>query len=136
MTQAQLTGTFQVTNWQETPYSESDNGAKQSLAVISQHYSGDIEGTSELRYLMSYQPDGTAQFVGFETFTGSIVGQAGSVVFQHQGQFIAGVASSNFTVVAGSGCDALAQLAGLGSFTSKEQGQAQYSFTLNESLGG
>nr|WP_244898515.1 DUF3224 domain-containing protein [Pseudoalteromonas ulvae] len=66
MTQAQLTGTFQVTNWQETPYSESDNGAKQSLAVISQHYSGDIEGTSELRYLMSYQPDGTAQFVALK----------------------------------------------------------------------
>ena len=47
MIQTQLTGTFQITNWQETPYSESDNGAKQSLAIITQQYSGDAQGASD-----------------------------------------------------------------------------------------
>ena len=131
MTQVQLTGTFQITNWQETPYTESDNGAKQSLAIISQQYSGDIEGTSELRYLMSYQPDGTAQFVGFETFTGTINGQAGSLVLQHQGQFIAGVASSTFSIVEGSGTDEMATFKGAGSFTTAEHGQAAYQISLS-----
>ncbi|ATC96450.1 DUF3224 domain-containing protein [Pseudoalteromonas tunicata] len=126
MTQTQLIGTFQITNWQETPYSESDTGAKQSLAIISQQYSGDAEGTSELRYLMSYQPDGTAQFVGFETFTGTINGQAGTLVLQHQGQFVAGVASSTFSIVEGSGTSELATVKGEGSFTTVEHSQANY----------
>ena len=131
MTQAQLTGTFQITNWQETPYTESDNGAKQSLAIISQQYSGDVQGTSELRYLMSYQPDGTAQFVGFETFSGTINGQTGTLVLQHQGQFVAGVASSTFGIIEGSGTGELAMIKGEGSFTTAEHGQAQYTLLLN-----
>lgn len=130
MTQAQLTGTFQITNWQETPYIESDNGAKQSLAIITQQYSGDAQGTSELRYLMSYQPDGTAQFVGFETFNGTINGQAGTLVLQNQGQFVAGVASSTFSIVAGSGTAELAAFKGSGSFTTAEHGQAAYQIIL------
>jgi hypothetical protein len=61
-----LTGQFQITDWQETTQSEHQ-GTKRSLANVKLEYSGNIVGTSELQYLLSYQTDGSAEFVGFES---------------------------------------------------------------------
>ena len=126
------TGTFQITSWDESPYSESEDGAKQTHAKITQTYSGVIEGTSELQYLMSYQPDSIALFVGFETITATINGQSGSFVLQHNGKFEAGVASSDFSIVEKSAKGDLANLSGTGSFKSGENGQAAYQFNIED----
>lgn len=123
---SQVQGQFQITSWDEVAYQEREDGAKQSLAKITQQYTGAIEGTSTLQYLMCYRADGDATFVGFETVTGTVDGKSGSFVLQHNGTFSHGVAQSQFQVVAGSATDELAPLVGIGSFTSGEQGQAQY----------
>lgn len=126
-----LEGLFQITGWNEEPYSEGEDGVKQSYAKVSQSYSGAIEGTSSVHYLMSYQGAGSAVFNGFETFSGTIADKTGTVVIQHNGTFQQGVASSDFVIVAGSGKDQLAGIKGSGSFRSTENGQAKYQFTIH-----
>ncbi|MFW8590785.1 DUF3224 domain-containing protein [Glaciecola sp. 2405UD65-10] len=128
----QLQGVFQITAWDEQPYTENDDGSKLTNAKITQTYSGDIEGTSELQYLMAYSPSGAAHFVGIETVTCTIEGKLGSIVLQHIGKFEAGVASSKFTILANSGNNALSDLSGSGSFTSGENGQASYLINLEK----
>lgn len=126
-----LEGLFQITGWNEQPYSEGDDGVKQSYAKVSQNYSGAIEGTSTVHYLMSYQSAGSALFTGFETLTATIEGKTGTVVIQHNGTFEQGVASSSFVIVSGSGKKQLSGLTGSGSFRSTENGQAKYQFSLH-----
>jgi hypothetical protein len=125
-----LEGLFQITGWNETPRSEGHDGVKQSYAKVSQSYSGAIDGTSTVLYLMSYQAVGSALFTGFETLTATIEGKTGTVVLQHSGTFEQGVASGSFVIVAGSGNQQLAGLAGSGSFRSTENGQAKYQFSI------
>lgn len=125
-----LKGTFQITGWDETPYNENDDGSKQTHAKITQQYTGDIGGLSELQYLMNYTADGNAVFVGLERLSCTINNKAGSVVLQHNGKFEAGVASSHFTIIAGSGTQALAEISGSGTFTSAENGKAHYTLEL------
>lgn len=124
-------GVFQITGWNEESYSEGDDGVKQSYAKVSQNYSGAIDGTSTVHYLMSYQSAGSALFTGFETLTATIEGKTGTVVIQHNGTFEQGVASSSFVIVPGSGNEQLAGLTGSGSFRSTENGQAKYQFSIH-----
>jgi hypothetical protein len=79
---------------------------------------------------MSYSPNGVAIFVGFETVTGSIDGNSGSFIIQHNGKFEDGVASSDFLIVADSGSEKLVGIAGMGTFKSGDNGQANYSITI------
>jgi hypothetical protein len=125
------TGSFQITAWDETPYSESADGSKQTQAKIAQSYSGDLEGRGEVQFLMCYQSDGTAKFVGFERFTGSFAGKAGEFVLQHNGVFADGVASSEFELVTMSGTEDFANHGAKGHFTSTENGQANYQITFS-----
>jgi hypothetical protein len=131
MTEIQVKGVFQITGWDETPYLERQDGAKQSNAKITQSYLGGIEGCSELQYLMCYTSDGNAVFVGLETITGVIEGRSGSFVLQHQGTFAAGVARSSLRIVAHSGQGELANIAGEGCFESGENGQANYQMAVS-----
>jgi len=125
-----LEGTFQITGWDETPYCENDDGSKQTHAKITQGYTGDIDGLSKLQYLMSYTRDGNAVFVGFENVSCTIDGKSGGFVIQHNGKFEAGVASSHFIIVEGSGTQGLVDISGTGTFTSADNGQAHYTLTL------
>ncbi len=126
-----MNGTFQITGWDETPYIEGDDGSKKSHAKIAQAYSGVINGSSELQYLMSYQSEASAVFVGFEVITGEVNGKSGSFTLQHNGKFENGVASSKFTVVPNSGTGELTNIEGNGSFKSGESGKADYELAIN-----
>ena len=126
-----LNGVFQIGGWDEKPYLENADGSKQSHAKINQLYSGDLVGSSEIQYLMSYQTDGSAIFVGFETVTATINGKSGSLVFQHTGKFAAGVATSDFEIVPNSGKGELSGISGKGCFKSAAQGQAIYALTIS-----
>lgn len=118
-----LKGQFQIKDWQETTQSENE-GLKRSLANVKLQYTGDIVGISELQYLLSYQANGSAEFVGFESIQASIQGVSGYLILRHLGTFIDGVASSQFTVI---GCDIDPKLVSLkGKFTSGENGVAAY----------
>lgn len=129
-----LSGQFQITGWDETAYSENNDGSKQTNAKITQLYQGDIEGTSELQYLMSYSSKGSAVFVGIEMIFCSIDGKSGGFVIQHNGKFEAGIARSNFSIIPDSGKDEFEGITGTGSFTSGENGQASYTLEINTKL--
>lgn len=125
-----MKGYFQITNWNETPYDEDKNGHKKSQAIVMQDYSGDIEGNSEVQYLMSYQSENEAVFVGFEVIKGQINGKKGSFTLMHIGEFTNGCAKSDFSIVPGSGTEQLSDIDGSGCFVSGEAGQASYRIEL------
>lgn len=125
----QITGSFQIIAWDEKPYAELEGGAKLTSASVKQSYSGGIEGTSVVEYLMVHRADQTATFVGHELITGSIEGRNGSFIIQHNGTFKNGIAKSKWVIVSSSGTGALLEISGQGSFVSGEQGRADYLFT-------
>jgi hypothetical protein len=127
---SQLKAQFQIKDWQETTQSEidKDKNNKRTLANVSVEYSGDIVGQGELQYLLSYQIDGSAEFVGFEYIQASIHGASEHLTLRHVGTFVAGIASSQFVVIQS---DLDASLIGCaGEFTSGENGQADFIIQL------
>ncbi len=123
--------TFQITGWDEKTYQEIEGGAKLTNAKVTQSYSGTIEGTSSIEYLMSYTVHGTAIFVGLERISGTVAGKAGTFVVQHAGSFSEGKARSSWSVVPGSGTGGLASLRGEGSYVAGHGEPAQVSFTYS-----
>jgi len=123
-----LTGQFQIKDWQETTQSENA-GLKRSLANVKLEYTGDIVGTSELQYLLNYQADGNAEFVGFESIQACVNGISSILVLRHLGRFVAGVASSQFEVIQSSIEDKL--IGSIGDFRSGENGQANYTIEVS-----
>ena len=43
-----LEGMFSITDWQETTEKTFEQGSKLNTAKVSQHYSGELTGTSEV----------------------------------------------------------------------------------------
>ncbi|MFK7730697.1 MAG: DUF3224 domain-containing protein [Pseudomonadales bacterium] len=124
-------GSFTIDSWDETTVDERDDGTRLNKASIVQNYSGDIDGSSKVEYLMLHAADKSARFLGFETVQASIGGKQGSFVLQHDGKFSIGVASSTFKVVSGSGRGGLMNISGSGSFTSTGEGASDYKFEYN-----
>jgi hypothetical protein len=125
----QLRAQFEVTSWDEAPFDESTGVAKLTEALVEKSYSGDVEGTSTTKWLMAYEPDKTAAFIGLERIRGKIAGRRGSLVLQHVGRFQAGSADAELTVV--SGTDELKSVSGSGTFRADPAG----SITLDLSFG-
>lgn len=126
-----ITAQVQVQQWDEHEYMEGTKIHKQSQADIKQRYSGDIEGSSELRYLMSYPNETRAKFVGFEHVSGEWGGKPFSLVLEHHGEFTGGVASSRFDVLAAGG--AFADYQGQGSFKAGKGGSFSFELELQAS---
>ena len=121
----ELTGTFEITSWQESVEKELANGTKLSRANVRQSYTGSLSGESELTYQLCYDTSGNADFVGFEEMLLTIVFTFLEViVLQHNGCFNNGIATSKFTVVESSHDKTLIGYEGF--FRSKENGQADY----------
>ncbi|TMN40535.1 hypothetical protein CWC03_08765 [Pseudoalteromonas sp. S2755] len=125
----QLTGVYEIINWQETTEKQFDDGAKLSKAMVSLCYKGEIEGNSEVYYQLHYTEAGDVEFNGFEAVTGCFSGQQGKIVLMHSGRFKHGKAQSNFTVVQ-SDVDNIA-VGDKGSFESTEGKKANYQITHN-----
>jgi hypothetical protein len=125
--------TFEVKSWDEEPYNEVEGGPKLTRATVVRSYFGDIEGDSTVEYLMTYRPDGSASFVGFERIVGTVGDRAGSFVLQHTGTFEDGVARADFHVVPGTATRDLHGLNGGGAFESGHA--ARYPFALDYDFG-
>ena len=123
-----LTGKFQITQWDEESHIVFDEGGKQSYAQITQIYTGDIEGDSSIKYLMNYKTETSACFVGYEVMNIAIEGKKGRIVLKHDGLFEKGIASSKFKIISENSTGELKNINGSGSFTSTENGQANYTF--------
>jgi hypothetical protein len=94
------------------PYDEADGAPKLTRASVLYAFEGEIAGEGRLEYLMAYLPDGSAVFVGYQRFVGSVEGRGGSFIFQHGGRFEGGVATDTWQVVPGSGTGDLAGIQG------------------------
>jgi Protein of unknown function (DUF3224) len=123
-----IEATFEIGGWDEAPFDEAVGVAKLTRASVTKTYHGDIEATSATEWLMAYQPDKTATFVGLERIRGTIGGRHGSLVLQHAGTFAGGAATGELTVV--SGTDELKGAAGSGSFKADPAGSITLDLTL------
>jgi Protein of unknown function (DUF3224) len=99
----QIKAAFEIGSWDETPFEDGDDETKLTEALVTKRYSGDIEGTSTTKWLMSYAPDKSAAYVGIEHTTGTIGGRRGGVVLMHDGEFADGVATAVLRIVSGTG---------------------------------
>jgi hypothetical protein len=128
-------GVFEFTRWEESSYSEPDGGLKLTEARVSNDFQGDIVGSSDLVYVMSYLTEDTGTFIGYEQVTGRLSDRDGTFVLRHDGTFADGSVRAALNVVVGSGTGALAGLAGEGEYVATH-GQKQSPYTLRWQLGG
>jgi len=124
-----LSGEFEVTSWNEDTYAEPEGNRKLTHAAVGQSFTGDLAGTGSVDWLMCYQPDGTAHFVGLQRIEGTIDGREGSVVLESIGDFDGKEATGAWAVVPGSGTGDLAGMKGEGRFRAPMGPTA--SFTLD-----
>jgi len=106
---------FAIKTWDEKPYSEAAGMPKLTRASVKKTFTGDIGGDSEVEYLMMYNADGTAAFVGLERIVGRLGGKSGSFVLQRSGSYDGKLAKETYSVVPGSGTGQLTGLSGQGS---------------------
>ena len=125
-----LTGIFKIEGWDESAYSEQEDGRKLTQASVKQSFSGDIEGEGSVEWLMCYRPDETAEFVGLQRIDGRLGGRSGSfVLLQTDGSFDGTEAKGQLSVVPGSGTGELSGLRGQGQFSAPRASEA--SMTLD-----
>jgi hypothetical protein len=122
------TATFELKRWDEKPYDEIDGGPKLTRASVLYAFDGELVGEGRLEYLMTYLPDTSAVFAGYQRFVGRIAGREGSFVFQHGGRFAAGVATDTWRVVPGSGTNDLAGIQGQVEFSASHQDKYEIIF--------
>ena len=79
---AQANASFSVKAWEETTWdgkpSHEVEGDKMTHAVVQYAYQGDLEGTSNMQYLMTYGKGRQTTFIGLEQSSGSGLGEFGS----------------------------------------------------------
>ena len=115
-----IEATFEIASWDETPFSDGDEDAKLTEAMVTKKYDGDIKGTSMTKWLLAYAPDKSALYVGIEHIEGTVGGMKGGLVLLHDGTYRDGVASADLRITAGTG--ALANAAGTGKFRADPAG--------------
>ena len=119
---------FKIASWNETPYSEVQEGGKLTRASVTKSYTSDIQGEGVLEYLLTYFADGSAQFIGLERVTGQLGGRTGSFIFEHTGSFKNGNMNQKSIIVANSGTGELTGLSGESTLDAGHQ--QEYPFTF------
>ena len=110
--------TFKIISWDEEPFDEPEDGPKLTRAHVKKSFHGDLSGTGNLMYVMTYLDSGVvASFTGFEKAVGSLGGRTGSFVLRHKGSYDGEKATAEYEVVPGSGTNELAGLSGTGGFS-------------------
>lgn len=115
-----IEATFEIADWDETPFEDGDEDTKMTEALVTKRYDGDIKGTSTTKWLLAYAPDKSALFVGIEHITGSVGGHTGGLILLHDGVYRDSVASAALRVASGTG--ELADAAGTGKFRADPSG--------------
>jgi hypothetical protein len=127
------TGSFEITSFKEDTYEERGEGAKLTHAWGEQAFSGDIEATGLIHWLMSYRPDKTARFVGLQRIDGSIGGRRGSFILESTGDHDGAASHGSWVVVPDSGTGDLTGITGAGSF--EAPGGMKVTYELDYRLG-
>ncbi|HUQ42706.1 MAG TPA: DUF3224 domain-containing protein [Candidatus Limnocylindrales bacterium] len=120
-------GIFEIAGWDENTYQELSRGGKLTEAKVSQKFTGDIEGEGSVIWLMAYNDPKTARFVGMQRIVGTIAGQKGTFLMTTDGVFDGATAKGTWSIIEGSGTEALAGISGEGSFEAPHGSKAEYS---------
>ena len=123
-----INSTFKITGWDEEPFDEPEDGPKLTRAHITKSFHGDLSGTGNLMYVMTYLDSGNASFIGFEKVVGSLGGRTGSFVLRHTGSYDGEKATAEYEVVPGSGTGELTGLAGTGGFSAGDAAEHDMTF--------
>lgn len=122
-------GTYTVKRWDETTYDQISLDMKMTKASVEYSFSGDIEGTASVEYLMFYrhfdgkdQHNSLASYVGLIRFNGIVAGKSGSFVMKDDGVFEGGAASSALRIDEGSGTGSLAGIMGTAVYRADKDG--------------
>jgi hypothetical protein len=122
-------GEFEVASWDEDTFQELEGERKLTRASVKQRFTGGVEGDGQVEWLMAYDEDGTARFVGLQYINGTLGGRDGAFVVETVGDFDGKKAKGSWVVVRGSGTGGLAGLTGKGEFEAPMGGKP--SFTLD-----
>ena len=110
-------GSFQVSKWEENTYEEIGGGAKLTKVSIVQDFSTDLEAVVAWEGQMYYRADGTAVYNGLLRFVATLEGRGGSFVATTSGGYDGETATTDWTVVTGSGTGDLVRIGGRGTAT-------------------
>jgi hypothetical protein len=124
-----IVGTYTPRKWDEKPYDVIENRMKSTKVSAEFAFSGDLEGTASVEYLMFYKAfdpadphRSVAQYVGLIQFAGTLKGKLGSFAMIDGGTYEAGAAISKVSLVAGSGTGELSKITGEGSYKAGRTG--------------
>jgi hypothetical protein len=118
-------GSFTLDSWDQHDGDPTD-GVTRSRAVLTKTFSGDLVGTSRTEILLATVADGPSSYCGFEQFTGTVAGRAGSFVLRHTAEGGPDGAWMTWQVLAGSGRGELADVRGEGQITRLDDGTHTY----------
>ena len=102
---------LEIKSWDENPYREFDDGRKFTRAEVELGPADGIEGAT-FEALMVYLADGTSSYVSLMQVTATLQGRSGTFVLTGTGGYDGTTASSESTVIHGSGTGDLAGLSG------------------------
>jgi hypothetical protein len=108
-------GQFRITGGREETYAERNPG-RLTRAGGDQQFSGDIEGTGRIEWLMCYRADRSAEFVGLQEVEGTLEGRRGGFVLTSMGSHDGVRSKGSWTVVTGSGTGDLSGIKGNGTW--------------------
>lgn len=126
-----LEGEFEVTSWSEEPAPGLEGTVKVTTARIGQHFTGGIEADTIADMVMTYRPDGTAEFTGHHRVSGRVEQRAGSFVLRALGSYDGSQARTDFEVIAGSGTGDLTGITGSGAAAAGHGSTGTYHFDLD-----
>ena len=107
------TGHINVTSFEAQPY--DDAGAFSISEVqVTEEFAGDLIGVGSVRFIMVNEPEGAAHFTGMERFLGKVGERSGSFILQTSGTLKDGVLKSTWSIIPGSGAEALEGIRGEG----------------------
>ncbi|WP_214411357.1 DUF3224 domain-containing protein [Sphaerisporangium fuscum] len=107
-------GTFDIDGWEPETYDERE-GATLGRVHITKTFHGDLDGTSTTDIMTAMtQVEGSAAYVGFERFTGTLHGRKGTFVLHHTARGSRGEQSMNWMIVPDSGTGELHGIHGEG----------------------
>jgi len=126
-----IEGRFEVTSWTEEPVADLEGTLKVTTARIGQRFRDGIEADTVADMVMTYRPDGTAEFVGHHRVLGRLGERSGSFVLRAAGSYDGSEATTSFEVIEGSGTGELTGISGSGSASAGHGSTGSYRFELD-----
>ncbi|GAA5143356.1 DUF3224 domain-containing protein [Pseudonocardia adelaidensis] len=110
----------EVIGYEKHDISTHEDGSMLVSTVLTERFSGAIQGMGYADHLRVLRPDGSGITTGIERIVGSIDGRKGSFILTAHGRNHSnGEVSGSWTVQPGSGTGELAGIRGRGAFTAK-----------------